>query len=219
MAENEGPVNLLRRASHAVMSPTAVAPEAAPAGGKDMGKPSPSQRREDREKVTRVAEQLAALAAMTTAELVSRFEEVTGRPVRTRNGAWLRKRVAWHLQAAEYGGLSEAALAKIDELAPLAMKRFDPAARRGRRPAVAPNGAGATGGRDPRLPQPGAVLRRTYGGALHEVTVLADGFEYRGQRFRSLSRIAREISGTPWNGFTFFAVRCAPEAAAQEDTR
>ncbi len=181
-----------------------------------MGRPSPAQRREDREKVTRVTEQLAALATMTTAELVAKFEELTGRSVRTRNGAWLRKRVAWHLQAAEYGGLSETARAKIDELAPLAMKRFDPATRRGRRPAVAPNGAGAATGRDPRLPQPGAVLRRNYGGDLHEVTVLADGFEYRGQHFRSLSKVAREISGTPWNGYGFFQLNGRSETAAKE---
>jgi len=181
-----------------------------------MGRPSPAQRREDRERVTRVAEQLAALATMTTAELAAKFEELTGRPVRTRNGSWLRKRVAWHLQAAEYGGLSEGALTKIDELAPLAMKRFDPATRRGRRPSAASKGAGADGGRDPRLPQPGAILRRRYGGDLHEVTLLEDGgFEYRGQRFRSLSKIAREISGTPWNGYGFFQLNGRSEAAAK----
>lgn len=171
-----------------------------------MGKPSPAQRREDRERVTRVAEQLAALTAMSTSELASRFEELTGRPVRTRNGAWLRKRVGWHLQAAEFGGLSEAALGKIDELAPLAMKRFDPATRRGRRPAVAPNGAGADDGRDPRLPAPGTVLRRPYRGTQHEVTVLQDGFQYGDQHYRSLSRVARVITGTPWSGPLFFGL-------------
>jgi hypothetical protein len=199
---------------HAVMSPTGAASKVAPAGGSEMGRPSPAQRREDREKLTRVTDQVAALATTTTADLAKRFEELTGRPARTRNRSWLRKRVAWHLQAAEYGGLSEAALAKIEELTPLAMKLFDPATRRGRRPSPATTGAVAGIARDPRLPEPGSILRRAFGGDVHEVTVLEAGFEYRGKRFASLSKVAREITGTAWNGFRFFACR-APGAAAQ----
>jgi len=58
--------------------------------------------------------------------------------------------------------------------------------------------------RDPRLPAPGTILRRTYEGTTHEVTVRADDFEYAGQPFRTLSAVARHITGTAWNGFTFF---------------
>jgi len=121
------------------------------------------------------------------------------------------------VQAAEYGGLSEAALAKIDELAPLALKRFDPATRRGRRPAVAPKGGQPAPGRDPRIPAPGTVLKRIFRAAAYEVTVLDHGFEYRGQPYRSLSKIAREITGTAWNGFAFFgcAQRGATDGAAR----
>jgi hypothetical protein len=179
-----------------------------------VGKPTPAQRRDDRETTARVAEQLAALATMSTAELATRFAELTGQRPRTKNRAHLRKRVAWHLQAAEYGGLSEAALAKVDELAPIAMKRFDAARRRRGRTELDPKGKGSRTGtaRDPRLPDPGVVISRVYGGDKHEVTVLDDGFEYRGQWFRSLSKIAREITGTPWNGFTFFG--CGSRNAA-----
>lgn len=169
-----------------------------------MGKPTPAQRRDDRETTARVAGQLAALATMGTAELATRFAELTGQPPRTKNRAYLRKRVAWHLQAAEYGGLSEAALAKIDELTPMALKRFEQSARRRSRPVADRAGKDSVSGRDPRLPAPGAVLKRPYGGEFHEVTVLEEGFEYRGRSFRSLSKVAREITGTPWNGFTFF---------------
>ena len=210
------PVNLIRSPPHAVMSPTGEPPEALRQGGTNVGKPTPAQRRDDRETTARVGEQLAALATMTTAELAARFAELTGRPSRTRNRAYLRKRVAWHLQAAEYGGLSEAALAKIEELAPIAMRRFNQSSRRRAKPEPAAKGTGAA--RDPRLPDPGAVIRRVYGGAVHEVKVLDCGFEYRGQCFRSLSKIAREITGTPWNGFTFFACStqkvAAPEGAS-----
>ena len=171
-----------------------------------MGKPTAAQRRDDRETTARVAGQLAALATMTSDELAARLADLTGRTSRTRNRTYLRKRLAWHLQAAEYGGLSEAALAKIDELAPIAMARFDAARRRRGRPDPHQRGKGSQAGaaRDPRLPDPGTVIRRVYGGDMHEVTVLNDGFEYRGQCFRSLSKIARAITGTPWNGFTFF---------------
>lgn len=173
-----------------------------------MGKPTLAQRREDREKAARVTQELAALGAMTTADLAARFEELTGQPPRSKNRAFLRKRVAWHLQAAEYGGLSDEALAKIDELAPAALKAFEESgARRGSakpRPAPAVSQPPPTPGRDPRLPAPGTALERSYRGDLHEVTVLDDGFEYRGAHYRSLSRIAREITGTAWNGFTFF---------------
>jgi hypothetical protein len=180
-----------------------------------VGKPSPKQRHDDREKVSRVTEQLAALATMTTADLASKFEELTGRQARSRNRAWLRKRVGWHLQAAEYGGLSDAALAKIDELAPLAMKLFGEGRKRSQRPSTIAAQRPAGPARDPRLPEPGTVLRRSYGGDEHAVSVLADGFEYAGQRYRSLSKIAREITGTPWNGFTFFGCRAAEGEGAQ----
>jgi hypothetical protein len=59
---------------------------------------------------------------------------------------------------------------------------------------------------DPRLPPPGSVLRKEHGGEVHEVTVLADGFAYRGATFKSLSRVAREITGAAWNGFLWFGL-------------
>ena len=70
-------------------------------------------------------------------------------------------------------------------------------------------GARQTGapGRDPRLPEPGSVLTRNYQGNDHDVTVLDDGFEYQGERYRSLSKIAREITHTNWNGYLFFGLQ------------
>jgi hypothetical protein len=61
---------------------------------------------------------------------------------------------------------------------------------------------------------PGTVMVREYGGEEHRVTVTAEGrFEYGGQSYRSLSAVARQITGTPWNGLVFFNVRKSREAA------
>ena len=60
--------------------------------------------------------------------------------------------------------------------------------------------------RDPRLPSPGTVLTRLYKGRLLEVTVLADGFAYAGVRFRSLSALAKHVTGSHTNGFLFFGL-------------
>jgi hypothetical protein len=55
--------------------------------------------------------------------------------------------------------------------------------------------------------QGGTRLVRTWRGEVHEVAVTDNGFTYRGRHFTSLSRIAREITGTPWSGPLFFGTR------------
>jgi hypothetical protein len=57
------------------------------------------------------------------------------------------------------------------------------------------------------LPQPGAVLKRTFRDQNITVQVLEQGFEYEGMLYRSLSAVARHISGTQWNGFSFFRLQ------------
>lgn len=54
--------------------------------------------------------------------------------------------------------------------------------------------------RDPRLPPVGTIIRRARKGEVHEITVLDDGFECEGRHYTSLSTIAREVTGTSWNG-------------------
>lgn len=73
-----------------------------------------------------------------------------------------------------------------------------------------------SGERDPRLPPPGSKLTRLYRGTEHRVLVLETGFEYQGQVYGSLSRIAKTITGTTWNGFLFFGLitrNCRPPRA------
>jgi len=60
--------------------------------------------------------------------------------------------------------------------------------------------------RDPRIPAVGTLLTKQRASETHEVRVLAKGFEYRGETYRSLSKIARLITGVSWNGFAFFGL-------------
>ena len=57
------------------------------------------------------------------------------------------------------------------------------------------------------MPVAGTRLTREWQGEEHQVTVLTDGFEYRGQRYRSLSVIARTITGVRWSGPRFFGLK------------
>jgi hypothetical protein len=170
-------------------------------GGTHMGKAQ--DLKNDRAVAASISEQLVALETLTVGELAEKFREVFGFPTRTRNKPYLRKRVAWRIQELAEGGLSPRALAKIEELAPLAPVRWRPQLVG----ASPPMATASTSSRDPRLPAPGAVLVRLHKGIEHRVTVLEDGFEYRGQLFESLSQVARAISGTPWNGYLFFGLK------------
>ena len=60
--------------------------------------------------------------------------------------------------------------------------------------------------------KPGTVLTRTWRGVLHQVAVVDDGLEYQGERFGSLSEVARRITGTRWSGPLFFGLRDVAEA-------
>jgi hypothetical protein len=55
--------------------------------------------------------------------------------------------------------------------------------------------------------KPGIVLTRTWHGVLHRVRVTNEGFDYRGERFGSLSEVARRITGTRWSGPLFFGLK------------
>lgn len=166
--------------------------------------------------VANLRRELAELDAMTVGELAEKYREVFGVPTRTRNKGYLRKHLAWRIQEHAEGGLSQRALERIELLAPLAPVRW-------RRSVARQDGEGdsvltpAPPSRDPRLPPAGAILARVHDGVEHQVTVLAAGFEYRGERHRSLSKIARLITGTSWNGYKFFlGPGCSGQAGEAE---
>ena len=63
--------------------------------------------------------------------------------------------------------------------------------------------------------RPGTILTRDWKGGLHRVAVLAEGFAWNGKTYPSLSKVARAISGTRWNGPKFFGLRDKPKEARQ----
>jgi Protein of unknown function (DUF2924) len=131
------------------------------------------------------------LPGMSRAALLNTWAQVVGEPmVRGTSRELLVTTIAWHLQARQHGGLTPAVQRKLERLA-AAIDRGEPV-----RPLTALD----------RL-RPGMSLEREWRGETHNVTVQADGFVYRGQRYRSLSQIARLITGTRWNGPAFFGLR------------
>ena len=155
-----------------------------------------------------VRKEIHALTAMTAGQLRQKYIEVYGEPPRTHNKQFLFRRIAWRLQVIEEGAsLSERARQRAMEIANLAdlrirpPKDFAPAAVNESAPRSLPAPA-----QDTRLPLPGTVLTREYQGKLICVTVLEDGFEYEGERYKSLTAVARAVTGTHWNGLLFFGV-------------
>ena len=61
--------------------------------------------------------------------------------------------------------------------------------------------------------KPGTELVREHAGTLHRVIVVKDGFAWKGATYRSLSEVARAITGTNWNGPRFFGLRDRPQPA------
>ena len=171
-------------------------------------KPTPAAKSAERAQAGRIAAELATLAELTIPQLHKKYEELFGRPAKTHNRAFLRKRIAFRIQELAEGGLSQRALDRIEELAPLAPVRWNA--------PTAPAKAIVESSRDPRLPAVGTILTRLYGGTEHQVTVLADGFEYKGERFRSLSKIAGLITRMSWNGYTFFGLNTKPGASTEK---
>ena len=143
-----------------------------------------------------VAAQVAALSSLPMAELWILWDRYFPRRPGKVNRTYLEGRTAYKLQEAVYGGLAAKTRQRLIQI----------------------------GQQQSKIPQrkarevlhfvPGTVMVREYGGDEHRVTVTADGrFAYAGQSYKSLSAVARHITGTPWNGLVFFGVRKSGEAA------
>jgi hypothetical protein len=131
------------------------------------------------------------LPGMSRAELLDTWTHVVGKPpVTSASRELLVNTIAWHLQARQFGGISPSVQRRLERLA-AAIERGEPI-----RPSTATD----------RL-RHGTSLERAWRGETHVVSVVADGFTYRGQHYRSLSQIARIITGTRWNGPAFFGLR------------
>ena len=152
--------------------------------------------------------EIMSLSRMTVGELREKYLEVFGEETRSHHKDFLRKRIAWRLQARAMGGLSERARRRAEELADEADLRVRSPRPSRRRPSAGTRrrvqARASSPERDPRLPPPGEVLIREFRGLTVAVRVLEDGFEYQGRRYASLSTIACEVAGTRWNGYRFF---------------
>jgi len=176
-----------------------------------------AQVNEARSTITPIADQLVELQTLSFKDLRHRWLELFGEPARSNNKDYLRRRIAFRIQELAEGGLSEEAKMRIAEinrdmpmrLSPMPDEPAQPEESSQPEPATViemPSQIASTQSRDPRLPSPGTILKKTYKGELHEVIVGEATFEYRGQSYRSLSALAKQIAGCAWNGYTFFGL-------------
>jgi hypothetical protein len=136
-----------------------------------------------------VAARVAALPGMTTAELKAMWRKLFDAEPRQTNRQFLINRLSYRIQELAFGGIRPAVRAKLDAMA----DALDPKAQKQRtdRPVV------------------GTQLIREWRGVEQRVTVVANGFEWQGRRFKSLSAAARAITGTQWNGPVFYGLKRA----------
>ena len=127
--------------------------------------------------------------------------ELFGKDCSVLHVRYMRRKLAWELQARDEGGLAEESRQHALSIAWQTTLRT----RAHFEGAPAANST-VSFGHDTRLPPPGAVLRRQFKGRTVVVKVLAAGFEYDGRAFSSLSSIANEVTGGNWNGFVFFGL-------------
>ena len=151
-----------------------------------------------------VTREVAALEAMTVNELRAKYAQVFGEETRVGNKAWLVKRIIWRLQALAEGDLSERARRLAAELAQDADLRLSPPRQKQTTPASLQKNGKASALVNGHLPLPGTILTRRYKGQTLKVQVLRHGFEHEGQVYRSLSAVAKAITGSHTSGFLFF---------------
>jgi hypothetical protein len=156
-----------------------------------------------------IVAEIAQLRELKAAALRVRYREVYGEESRSSNRQFLFRRIAWRLQARAEGDLSERAWRRALEIADdadLRLRAPEGFFAEGTAHLISPALDRAASRGDGRLPVPGTVLTRSFENRRIVVTVLKDGFEYQSRRYRSLSAIAREVTGTRWNGLLFFGL-------------
>src|SRR5947209_10298749 len=136
--------------------------------------------------------ELARIAAMNVHELRSRWREREGQEApKGFSRDLLARALAYAIQEEQLGGLSP----ELKKL--LANPDSEP----------------------PRRIKRGSVIVRECAGARHEVFVVEGGFSWQGRTFPSLSAIAKEITGTSWNGWRFFGLTEAQDRSAARSRR
>jgi hypothetical protein len=157
-----------------------------------------------------VIRRIEALRRFSVPELKREYGKVFGEPSHSAHRQYLFRRIVWQLQAQAVGGLSERAQHRATQIADDADLRLG-----------GPQGFWSWPEevslvrqlpeqgqirRDERLPEAGTLLKRRHKGKEIVVRVLEQGFEYQSRQYRSLSAVARQITGTRWNGLLFFGL-------------
>ena len=138
-----------------------------------------------------VLARIAALKTTPTPDLKKQWLQLFDSPPPPYNRRFLESRLAYRIQELAFGGLKPETVAHLEKLGEqldggkIAVRRV----RGDDRPIV------------------GTRLIREYQGVEHCVTVMVDGYEWQGRPFKSLSAIARAVTGTRWNGWTFFGLK------------
>jgi Protein of unknown function (DUF2924) len=138
-----------------------------------------------------VLARVAALKTTPTLELKSQWRELFGKEPPPFNRRYLESRIAYRIQELAYGGLKPETRKRLQALGE-ELDGGNPVKRRTRL--------------DDR-PVAGTRLIREWQGIEHCVTVLSEGYEYQGRPYKSLSAVARAITGTRWNGWIFFGLK------------
>jgi Protein of unknown function (DUF2924) len=147
-----------------------------------------------------LAAEIASLSKLDTDELRERWKAMFGKaPSRDINRSFLTRAIAYRLQEKAFGGLKPSTQRLLAEFAH--------------------DGANGSAAARSRLVRPGAVLVREWRGISHQVSVLEKGFSFQGKRYRSLSEVAREITGTQWSGPLFFGLKRSREEESLNGAR
>jgi hypothetical protein len=137
-----------------------------------------------------VAKEFARLSALTIFELRGEWRRLHRTPPPMRLSRDLLTRgITYKLQERAYGGLSMATARKLEQAGADSLSR------------------GSVIPAPPIFLRPGTRLVREWRGVTHTALIHADGIEWRGQRYRSLSLVARKITGARWSGPRFFGLR------------
>jgi hypothetical protein len=152
--------------------------------------------------------EVAIMKLMSVGELRTKYCEVFKEPTNARNKVWLIKRIAWRMQANIEGDLSERARRRALEIANDADIRMMPPRERRPREVTRPPDAIVVkvNSKSTRSLSVGQSLQRVYKGQNIVVLVRNDGFEWQGQNYKSLTAVAKAVTGKHWNGFNFFRV-------------
>lgn len=136
---------------------------------------------------------LAALKTTPTPDLKKQWRDLFDNEPPPFNRRYLGSRLAYRIRELAYGGLKPETIRRLERLG----ENWTAATRRKRSIRTA----------DRDRPITGTRLLREWQGVEQVVTVTADGFEWQGRPYKSLSAIARAITGTRWNGWVFFGLK------------